>query len=125
MHLAVVPLGASNEKKLASPDALNPHFKNYSYSGGAEIKYLTAFNFSWGQLAAEYYFYWLHTYAGNPGYNIIHILRPELTIKLYKGIDIGSEYLWYFRDAHRSNASAIHVKTGESRIFLKFNFENF
>ncbi len=46
LHFAVVPLGASNERRLAAPDtATNPHFKNYSYSGGAEMKYLTAFNF--------------------------------------------------------------------------------
>jgi len=33
LHFAVVPLGASNERRLAAPDtATNPHFKNYSYS---------------------------------------------------------------------------------------------
>ncbi len=89
------------------------------------MKYLTAFNFKWGQLAAEYYFYWLHTYVGNPGYNIINILRPGITIKLYKSLDIGSEYLWYFRSDHKPNASTLHVRTGEPRIFLKFNFDNF
>ena len=55
LHLSLVPLGANYENKIPAPDtAVNPNFKNYTYSGGAELKYLTAFNFNWGELSAEY-----------------------------------------------------------------------
>lgn len=126
LHLAAVPLGASNETKLAAPDtATNPNFKNYSFSGGAELKYQTALNFKWGQIAAEYYFYWLHTYVGNPGDNFISILRPRISIKIYKILNIGYEYLWYYRNDHYRDSATLHVRTGEQRIFLLLHFENF
>ncbi len=126
LHIALVPLGGSNEKVVLVSDTLmNPGLKYYSYSGGAEIKMLSALNFKWGQLAAEYYFYWLHTYAGTPGDNLISILRPRVTIKLYKSINIGYEYLWYVRNTNYESAPSIYVSTGEQRVFLLFNFKNF
>ncbi|MCY7408905.1 MAG: DUF3943 domain-containing protein, partial [Chitinophagales bacterium] len=55
LHIALVPLGGSNEKVVPASDTLmNLGLKYYSYSGGAEIKILSALNFKWGQLAAEY-----------------------------------------------------------------------
>ena len=125
LHLAIVPLGASNEKKIIAPTDSNPNFKNYTYSDGAEMKFLTALNFKWGQIAAEYYFYWLHTYVGPPSDNLISILRPRISIKVYKILNIGYEYLWYYRNEHFPAADTRHVRTGEQRIFLLFHFENF
>ncbi|HYV91831.1 MAG TPA: DUF3943 domain-containing protein [Chitinophagales bacterium] len=127
LHIAVVPLGASNAKKIltGTDTSLNTDFKNYTYSGGGEMKFLTALNFKWGQLAAEYYFYWLHTYVGKQSDNFISILRPRVTIKLYKSLNIGYEYLLYHRNDHYPNASSLNITTGEQRIFLLFNFVNF
>jgi len=125
IHAAGVPLGGSNNRKVTSSAEQNTDYHAYSYAGGAEIKYQTAFNFGWGEIGAEYYFYWLHTYVGVPGNNQINILRPRVSVKVLKFASVGAEYLWYNRNDFHSDGTKLHVTTGEQRLFVTLAFENF
>ncbi|MBA3648674.1 MAG: DUF3943 domain-containing protein [Chitinophagales bacterium] len=124
LYLALVPLGASNSRKVQKGD-INFDYKNYTFSGGAQIKFQSNLNFGHGQLAAAYYLYWLHTFVGRQGNNLLGIFQPSIRIKLYHTLNVGYEYLWYLRDDYRKNARTLHVRTGEQRLFLLFDFENF
>ncbi len=117
-HLAGVPLGASNARKVIV-DQPNPGFHNYTYSGGAEIKYRTTLNLNFGEVGAEYYLYWLHTYVGQSGDNLIGIFRPHIRIRLYRGLGIGYEYLHYQRRDSNGQGPTIHVRSHEQRLYLE------
>jgi hypothetical protein len=120
-HLAAVPLGASNARKVILGE-LNPGFRNYTYSGGAEFKYGTIFNFGYGELAAEYYLYWLHTYVGEPGDNLIGVFRPRANVRLYRSLNLGYEFFLYKRTDTNGPRPTIHVTTHEQRLYVQFDF---
>ena len=123
--LAAVPLGASNSKKIVQEGEQNPGFKNYTYSGGAEMRMESAINFGWAEVGAIYYFYYLVTYVGEPGYNVIGILRPRVSVKIFKIMNVGYEYLLYTRHDYFKTGSDFRAQTGEQRIYLLLNFGNF
>jgi len=125
IHIAGVPLAGNNNGKTVQSSEQNTDFHAYSYSGGAELKYETALNWGWGEIGAEYYFYWLHTYVGEAGTNQINILRPRISVKLLKALNVGFEYLWYNRNDFKTNGSNLHITTGEQRIYLQLDFVNF
>jgi Domain of unknown function (DUF3943) len=124
LHLAGVPLGASNTRIVPNGD-VNFGFQNYTYSGGVEMKYEAALNFPWVRFASEYYLYWLHTYVGKPGDNFLRILRPRVSLKVYRDINLGYEFLLYSRTDYNPNAPDLRVRTQEQRLYVLFRFENF
>ena len=94
-------------------------------AGGAELKYETELNFPWVRFASQYYLYWLHTYVGKPGDNFLRIFRPRISLKVYRAINLGYEYLLYSRTDDNPNAPNLHVSTHEQRAYVLFRFENF
>ncbi|MEO5673315.1 MAG: DUF3943 domain-containing protein [Chitinophagales bacterium] len=126
VHLSAVPLGASNAKKVVQDtEALNPAFQNYTFAGGAEMKLESALNLGFAEIGAIYYFYYLGTYVGRPGYNVLSILRPRVSVKLFSILNVGYEYLLYTRNAHYKTGNDFRVQTGEQRIYVLLNFGNF
>jgi Domain of unknown function (DUF3943) len=121
IHIAGVPLGASNTRKV-NPEELNPGFKNYTYSGGAEMKVGTLLNLEYAAVGAEYYIYWLHTFVGDPGNNYIRIFRPRVSGRIYRNINLAYEYFLYKRDDTNGPLPTIRVKTHEQRLYLLFDF---
>jgi hypothetical protein len=121
LHIAGVPLGASNARKVVLGE-LNPGFKNYTYSSGAELKYLTNFNFEYGEVGVEYYIYWLHTFVGDPGDNFIRIFRPRVSGRIYRNVSLAYEYFLYKRSDTNGPQPTIHVQTHEQRLYVLFDF---
>ena len=121
LHLAAVPLGASNARKVVV-DQLNPGYQNYTYSGGAEIKYRTTLDLDFAQIGAEYDLYWLHTYVGEAGDNLIGIFRPHISVRLYRAVNVGYEYLHYRRNDSNGQGPTIHVTSHEQRLYLEMRW---
>ena len=121
IHIGIVPL-AGNSTHLG-PDTTQ--FRDYNYGGGMEGKLDCGFNPGWGSFQFISYFYWIHTYVGLAGDNYIVIIKPRITIRLMKNVNIGFEHLIYYNDRYtRDLGNYFSVRT-EQRIYLMINVGNF
>ena len=120
-HLGIVPL-AGNSTRLG-PDT--SQFRDYTYDGGMETKLETGLNLDWASVQLNGYYYWLYTYIGAAGNNFIGILRPRITVKLIKNLNIGFEELAYLTDRYTSDFGNFHTIRTEQRIYLMLNAGNF
>jgi hypothetical protein len=116
IHLAVMPLAGNSTK--FGPDT--SQFKDYSYGDGLEGKFECMLNFGkYVNLSMIYYYYMVHTYAGGlPGDNYISILKPRITVNLYKFVNVGFENFMYFEDRYLKNSPGIFSMRSEQKIFL-------
>ena len=71
-----------------------------------------------------YYFYWIHTYMGMKGDNMIQILKPRITVRLFKMLSIGVENDFYYDNRRLADFPNIHQARTEQKIFLLLYFEN-
>ena len=72
----------------------------------------------------KYYFYWIRTYIGPNGNNYVQILKPRITVHIFKGISVGGEYTIYFNDRYSRDTPAIHLVQTEQKVFLLFYLED-
>ena len=121
IHLALVPFAGNSTK--FGPDT--SQFRDYTFGGGLETKLEGVFNLGkYATASLIYYFYMIHTYVGPPGNNFIHILKPRITVRLYKDLSIGYEYYLYYNDRYLHDFPAIHSVQTEQKVFLLFFLED-
>lgn len=121
LHLALVPFAGSSTR--FGPDT--SQVRDYNFGGGLEGKYEATFNLSkYATTSLIYNIYWIRTYVGVNGNNFVHILKPRITVKLYKSLSIGYEYYVYLNDRYLSNLPAIHLNRTEQKIFLLIYLED-
>lgn len=119
IHLAIVPLGAVSSPYVSVGD------RNYDYSGGVEAKLGNIIDLGWGSLTTDYFLYWLQTYVGAAGHNVVSILKPRFAVHLYRNASIGFEYLIYQRSAYFDDYSTFSSFHTEQKVYLTINLENF
>jgi hypothetical protein len=119
LHLAVVPLGAISSPYVAVGD------RYYSYGGGMEGKFENIFDLGWGSLTTDYFFYYLQTYVGAAGHNVVSIFKPRLAVHLFGGMSVGFEYLMYQRNGFFNDYPEFYSYHTEQKIYVVLNLENF
>src|ERR1051326_4208975 len=88
IHVAIVPLAGNNTQ--FGPDT--SEFRHYNFGGGMEGKMEETLNLNnWATLGFTAFYYWIHTYNGLPGNSLVGILKPVITVRLYKNLRIGVE----------------------------------
>ncbi|TMI93812.1 MAG: DUF3943 domain-containing protein [Bacteroidetes bacterium] len=121
IHLAVVPLAGNNTQ--FGPDT--SEFRHYNFGGGMEAKMEETFNLNnWATLGFTGFYYWIHTYNGLPGNSLVGILKPVITVKLYKNLRIGFEQLIYHNDRFLNDIPTLHLTRTEQKLFLQLYFED-
>ncbi|MCX6286694.1 MAG: DUF3943 domain-containing protein [Bacteroidetes bacterium] len=121
VHLAIVPFAGSSTH--FGPDT--SQVRDYNFGGGFETKFETTFNLGkYATATLRYYFYMIHTYVGAPGNNYIHIIKPRITVRLYKFLNLGCEYSLYYNDRYLSDFPAIHSIQTDQKIFLLIFLED-
>ncbi len=128
IHLAGVPFAGNSTQ--FGPDTLQ--FRDYNFGYGYEGKFECMLNFSkYAELSVVYYYYMIHTFnaminnvQGLIGNNYINVLKPRVTVNLYKSINIGFEDFIYFDDRYLNNSTSFHAMRTEQKIFLLFYFED-
>ncbi|MCX6305953.1 MAG: DUF3943 domain-containing protein [Bacteroidetes bacterium] len=121
IDLALVPFAGNSTH--FGPDT--SQVRDYNYGGGMETKLETTFNLGkYATASVVYYFYWIRTYIGINGNNFIHILKPRITVRLYKYLSIGVENYMYYNDRYLRGYPAIHAVQTEQKIFLIFYLED-
>jgi hypothetical protein len=115
MHVALVPFAGSSTR--FGPDT--SMFRDYNYGGGLKAKFETTLNLGkYATASVMYYFYMISTYIGAPGNNLIHIIKPRITVCLFKSLSIGVENYVYYNDRYLRDYSAIHMVRTEQKVFL-------
>ncbi len=121
IDLALVPFAGNSTH--FGPDT--SQVRDYNYGGGLESKFETTFNLGkYATASLVYYFYWIRTYIGVNGNNFVHILKPRITVRLYKYLSIGVENYMYYNDRYLRGYPAIHAVQTEQKIFLLFFLED-
>jgi hypothetical protein len=121
IHLALVPFGGSRTKFVIDTTQV----RDYNFVGGLESKFECTMNFGkYATATLRYYFYWMRTYVGANGNNFIHILKPRITVRIFKNFSIGAESQLYYnvRDLH--GIPSIHSTQTEQKVFLLLYLED-
>ena len=120
-HLAVIPFAGNSTH--FGPDT--SQFRDYNYGGGFEGKFESTLNLGKHATASMiYYYYFVHTYVGLPGNNFIGILKPRITVRLYKDLSIGFEHFVYYNHRYLRDYPGIHSVRTEQKIFLLLYLED-
>ena len=121
IHLALVPFGGNSTKFVIDTTQV----RDYNYVFGFETKFESTFNLSkYATATLRYYFYWMRTYVGINGNNFIHILKPRITVRLYKILSIGCEAQLYYNDLYQRSMPGLHSIQTEQKIFLLIFLED-
>jgi len=121
LHVVIAPFGG-NATKVRSDTS---QFRDYNFVGGIETKFETTFNLGkYATASLYYYYYMMRTYIGTSGTNNIHIIKPRLTVRIYKQLSIGCEYFLYYTNLYQRNLPALHTVETEQKVFLLFFFED-
>jgi len=121
VHLAAVPFAGNST--LFGPDT--SQVRDYTFGYGYEGKFESTLNLGkYGTASFIYYYYMIHTEVGVTGDNYISILKPRITVKLYKNLSIGYEHSIYFNDRYLVDFQTIHIKRTEEKIFLLLYLED-
>jgi len=122
IHLALVPF-AGNSTRVNPTDT--SQVRDYNYGGGLETKFETTLNLGkYATASLYYYFYWIRTYIGANGNNFVHILKPRITVRLFKMLSIGCEYSLYYNDRYLRGLPPIHSMQTEQKLFLLIFLED-
>ncbi|MFZ4520953.1 MAG: DUF3943 domain-containing protein [Bacteroidales bacterium] len=121
IHLALVPFGGNSTKFVIDTTQV----RDYNFVGGLEAKFESTFNLSsFATATLRYYFYWMRTYIGMNGNNFIQIIKPRITVHVYKGLSLGVESQLYYNDLYQRNQPAHHSIQTEQKIFILFYLED-
>src|SRR4029079_16336256 len=121
LHVAVIPFAGNSTH--FGPDTTQ--FRDYNFGDGLEGKFESTINISkYATASLIYYYFIIHTYQGLPGNNFIGILKPRVTIRLYKGLSIGAEHYVYYNDRYLKDYPAIHSVRTEEKLFLLLYLED-
>jgi hypothetical protein len=121
IHIAAIPFAGNSTH--FGPDT--SQFRDYNFGYGLEGKLESTMNISkYATASLVYYYYLIHTYVGLPGNNYIGILKPRITVKLYKGMSLGFEHFIYYNDRYLKDYPAIHSVRTEQKIFLLIYLED-
>jgi hypothetical protein len=121
IHLAIAPFGGNS----THVESDTSQFRDYIYGGGFEGKFETTINLStYATASLYYYFYMIHTYIGPPGNNFVHILKPRITVRIFKSLNVGVEFDMYYSDRYLNGYPALHTLQTEQKAFLLFFLED-
>jgi hypothetical protein len=121
IHLALVPFGGNSTKFVIDTTQV----RDYNFVGGLESKFESTFNLGkYATATLRYYFYWMRSYVGGNSNNYIHIIKPRITVKLYKVLSIGAEAQIYYNDLYVRGLTPVHSIQTEQKVFLLIFLED-
>jgi hypothetical protein len=130
IHLAIVPFAGSSVGVVTD----TAQSRDYRFAYGLEGKIESSLSLGkYATITMLYYYYFIHSFnntgadesqAGTLGNNFISMLKPKLTLQVYKDLSIGIEHSIYFNDHYQRYFPPLHSTQSEQRIFLMFYLED-
>ncbi len=96
--------------------------RTYNMGPGAHAKLETFLRFPFGSLYLGYSFWWIHTWDGAPGDELVGMLSPKLRFKVYGRWFLGLEYLFYHKIGLYDDWPNTNVRNNEQRLFVAYSF---
>lgn len=119
-HLGVIPLAGNSTR--SAPDALG--LRSYVFATGLQGKIESTMSLGkYASAALVYYHFWLNTFEGLEGRNSIGIVRPRVTVQLYKNVSLGYEHFGYTTDRTLEAYPGQRSVITEQKIFLQLFLE--
>ncbi len=123
LHMAGVPIAGNSTR--FGPDT--SEFRNYPFGGGVEGRIEERLNIgNWISVGFNGYYYWIWNYtsSGFKGKSRIGILKPFVTLRLYKNLSVGFEHHIYYDNRFIDELPALHLTTTEQKVFLQIFFQD-
>jgi hypothetical protein len=115
-HLGVIPLAGNSSR--SAPDSVG--LRNYVFANGLQAKIESTLSLGrHASVAMVYYHFWLHTFEGLKGSNSISIVRPRLTVQIFKNLSMGYEHFGYATDRKLEAYPGQRSVITEQKIFLQ------
>ncbi|MFI5219932.1 MAG: DUF3943 domain-containing protein [Bacteroidia bacterium] len=117
-----VPLAGNSTRQAPSDTAT---YRKYNYSGGLEVKLESSFDFrNILTLSLLGYYYRLYTLVGPEEDSHVSLIKPSISVTLYKNIRAGFEHLLYINNLNYPDLPDLRLSSTEQKIFLMIYFEN-
>jgi hypothetical protein len=121
IHMALVPFAGNSAH--FGPDT--SEFRDYNFGNGLEGKFESTINVGNHATASMIFNYFvIRTYVGLPGYNVIGILKPRITVHLFNNMSLGLEHFVYYNDRYLKDFPLIHSVRTEQKIFILLYLED-
>jgi hypothetical protein len=121
IHAAAVPLAGNNTQYGPAPT----EFRQYNFGGGLQAKIEERINVgSWASLSFTGFYYWIRTYEGIPGTSHVAILKPAVSLKLFKSLRLGFEHFIYHNYRSLDDVPTLSLTRTEQKLFFQFFFED-
>lgn len=121
VHLALIPFAGSSTR--FGPDT--SQYRDYNFGGGLEGKFESTINAGKRATATlTAYYYWIHSYVGLKEDNFITIIKPRVTVSVYKNLAVGFEPAFYYNDVHSPNSPVVHLARTEWKAFVMIYLED-
>jgi hypothetical protein len=115
-HLGVIPLAGNSTRSI--PDA--PGLRTYAFTNGLQAKIESTLALGKHASAAfVYYHFWLNSFEGLKGRNSIGIVRPRVTVRLFKNVSLGYEHFGYTTDRTLEEYPDHRSVITEQKLFLQ------
>lgn len=122
VYASGVPLAGNSARHTPSDTA---EYRDYNYGGGLELKLESSFDFrNIITLSFVGYYYRLYNYVGPKEDSHISLIKPGISLTLYKNFRIGFEQLLYINNLNHSYLPDLRLSRTEQKIFLLVYFEN-
>lgn len=120
LHFAGVPIAGNSTR--FGPDS--SEFRDYPFGGGFEGRIEERLNIGKLSLGFNGYYYWIFNYEGVPGKSRIGILKPIVSVQLYKNISLGFEHHVYYDNRFIKGLPALHMTRTEQKFFVQIFLED-
>jgi hypothetical protein len=130
VHFGIVPFAGSSVGAVSD----TAQFRDYRFAYGLESKVESSVNLGkYATISVLYYYYIIHSFnntgldeslKGTLGNNYIGIVKPRITLQLYKDLSIGMEHSIYLNDHYQNYYTPLHSIQTEQRIFLMLYLED-
>ena len=130
IHLAVVPFAGSSVGEVTDTS----QFRDYRFAYGLEGKIESTLALGkYATISMLYNYYFIHAFnntgndeskIGTLGNNFISMLKPRITLQIYKDLSFGMENSIYLNDHYQRYFPPLHSTQSEQRIFLMFYLED-
>ena len=121
VHLMLVPFAGSSTR--FGPDT--SQFRDYNFGGGLEGQFEGTLNIGkWATATLVAYYYWVHSYVGLKEDNLIAIVKPRVTVRVFKNFSFGFEQAFYYDDVYSPGLPTVHISRTEQKLFIMLFLED-
>lgn len=121
LHFALVPIAGNSTRFGPDTSAL----RDYPFGGGWEGRIEERLNIGkWISLGFNGYYYWIFNYEGSKGKSRIGIIKPSVTLRLFKNLSLGFEHHVYYDNRFLDDETSVHLVRTEQKLFLQLFLED-